>query len=57
MPTPAELVDRYAAALLAREADASDANNHTIQVTQDALCAAADRGTPDANAYGPDPRS
>jgi hypothetical protein len=46
MPTAAELADRYAQALLAREAGESDEINHTIQVTQDALAAAVASGTP-----------
>ena len=46
MATPAELADRYARALLAREADPTDASNHAIQVSQDALAAAARAGSP-----------
>ena len=45
MPTAAGFADRYAQALLAREADSSHATGHTIEVAQDSLAAAAEHGT------------
>jgi hypothetical protein len=45
MPSPAELADRFAAALFACENDATDSVRHTLQVTSDALCTAARGGT------------
>lgn len=48
MTTPAELADRFAAALFARESGNSDAVNRTIDVTQEALGKAGSAGTTQA---------